>query len=193
MITHADCEQIVEGFLRQPVNAVSSLVFVLAGSLVLLRPRMRWVAWALISVGIGSFIFHGPMPSWGEWIHDVGLAWLLIVVVGYGRSWERYTQLPALVALCLLLAVNPDLGDPVAVVAAGVAVLGLLIRDRSLHTIGALMLLSASAILGRMGATGGAWCRPDSLFQLHAIWHIGAAVAVTWWALTTADANSDQP
>jgi hypothetical protein len=39
------------------------------------------------------------------------------------------------------------------------------------------------AIFGRLGDTGGPLCDADSLFQPHGVWHIGAAVAVGWWAM----------
>lgn len=181
----ADCELIGPGILGQPVNTITTLALVVAGGTLLTRPRLRWVGIGLIATGVGSFLFHGPMPAASEWAHDVSLAWLILLVAGLGRSWESWTRIPGLTALAILFAVFPDVADPVAVVITAVALILILKDDRSVGTIAPLALLGVAAILGRLGATGGPLCDPDSLFQWHGVWHLAAAGAVTWWALTT--------
>jgi hypothetical protein len=180
----ADCETIGAGFLGQPVNAISALGFVAAGVIILVRrPALRWVGAAAIATGVGSFLFHGPIPQWAEWAHDVTLAWLLCVVAGQGTRWARLSHLPALAALGVLFAVAPVVADPLAVALSVVAVASVLGRDRSVATLAPLLLLGVVAVIGRLGATGNPLCDPFSLFQPHAIWHLGAAAAVAWWAL----------
>lgn len=165
------------------MNTLSTLAFVIAGGLVVKRSRAPWVGYALIATGLGSALFHGPMPEWSEWAHDVTLAWLLLVVAGLGRPWERWTRFPGLVVLGGLLALWPALGDPVGVALAVVAISLLLVEDRSWDTLGPVLLLATVAIVGRLGSTGGPLCDPDSVLQTHTLWHIGSAAAVTWWAL----------
>jgi hypothetical protein len=178
-----DCEAIVESFLGQPVNSLTALAFLGAGSVVLARTSLRWVGWALVATGVGSFLFHGPMPPGAEWIHDATLAWLLLVVAGIGLRRERWTGLPGLAALAAVLAAFPVLGDPVGAGLSGVAIGALIFRDRSIRTLGPMSLLVVVAVVGRLGATGGPLCDPDSILQPHGLWHLGAAAAVTWWAL----------
>jgi hypothetical protein len=179
----ADCEAIGSGFLGQPVNALTTIAFLIAGGLVLVRrPERRWVGISLIATGLGSFLFHGPMPPASEWAHDVTLTWLIVVVAGAGTRAERFTRLPALLVIGALFAVAPSLADPIAVAAAIVAVVSVL-RGRDYSALPPLLLLAAVAVYGRLGATGGPLCDPDSLFQPHGVWHIGAAVAVAWWAI----------
>ena len=181
----ADCEAIGAGFLGQPVNALTTLGFVVAGVLVMaLRPERRWVGIALVATGFGSFLFHGPMPPGNEWAHDVTLTWLIVVVAGSGTRVERYTRLPALAAIGAIFALAPALADPMGVAIAIVAVASIL-RGRNYPALPPLLLLGAVAIFGRLGATGGPLCDPESLFQPHGVWHLGAAVAVAWWALGT--------
>jgi hypothetical protein len=182
----ADCEAIGPGWLGQPVNSLTTLAFIVAGVLVLVaRPDRRWVGTALAATGAGSLLFHGPMPPWSEWAHDVTLAWLLLVIAGTGTRWERQTHLPGLAGLALLFAVAPVSADPLAVVLSVVAVLSILRRDRSPATVWPMTLIGAAAIFGRLGASGGPLCDPDSLLQLHGIWHLAAAAGVAWWALAT--------
>jgi hypothetical protein len=178
-----DCESAVGPLLGQPANALSTLAFAVAGGLVAGRTTTPWVGYALMATGVGSFLFHGPMPPYAEWAHDVTLAWLLLVVAGVGRSWERQTHLPGLVVLGALFAVWPAVADPTAVALSVVAASLLLLGDRSWGTLGPVLLLGAVAIVGRLGATGGPLCDPDSLLQPHALWHVGSAAAVAWWAL----------
>lgn len=181
----ADCELIGPGFFGQPVNSVTSIAFAVAGVILWQRPRLRWIAGGLVATGIGSFLFHGPMPAGSQWAHDVSLAWLIVLVAGLGQTWEKWTKLPALSGLGVGFALLPVVADPTAVLATAFALLVILRRDRSLRTIAPLTLLAIAAVLGRLGATGGPWCEPGSVFQWHAIWHIAAAVAVAWWALGT--------
>lgn len=177
-----DCEAVVDAFLGQPVNSLTSLAFVAGGVVILWRSGPKWVGIASVATGVGSFLFHGPMTPRSEWVHDFTLAWLILVVAGVGKSWERWTRLPGLAALAVATAI-PGLADPVAVALAAVAIFILVRDDRSVSTLGPLVLLAIVAVIGRLGATGGPLCDPGSAWQPHGLWHLGAATAVVWWAL----------
>jgi hypothetical protein len=190
----ADCETIGAGFLGQPVNTLTTLAFVVAGVVLIgLRPDRRWVGIGLVATGVGSFLFHGPMPPGSEWAHDVTLAWLIAIVAGIGSRWEPLTHLPALVVLAVAFAVFPILADPVAVVIAAVAALTILRRDRSRPVLAPLLLLAAVAVYGRLGATGGPLCDPGSVLQPHGVWHVGSALAGVWLAVAYSGAASTTP
>ena len=179
-----DCELIGQGFLGQPVNSLTTLAFVVAGAFLLRHSRLRWVGVALIATGVGSFLFHGPMSAGSQWAHDVSLAWLILVIVGLGYPWERLTRLPGLAVIAVVFALAPPIADPVAVVLTVIALATILQKDHSLATVALFAILGIVAILGRLGATGGPLCNPTSLWQWHGLWHVGASVAVAWWALT---------
>ena len=182
----ADCESIGGGLLRQPVNSITTLAFVAAGLwIVTRRPDRGWVGVAVMATGVGSLLFHGPMPAGAEWAHDVTLAWLLLVVAGTGTGWEKTTHVPGLLVLGGLFALLPAIADPVAVVITVIVVVVRIRLDRSSATWGAFSLLAASAIVGRLGATGWPLCDPNSILQTHGLWHLSAAVAVVWWATGT--------
>lgn len=181
----ADCESIGVGLLRQPVNSLTTLAFVIAGIIVMTRrPERRWVGVALIATGIGSLLFHGPMPIGSEWAHDVTLAWLLLVVAADGTRWEALSRIPSFVALGLLFGAVPVAADPVAVALTVVALVSVLRPNRSKSTWAAVALLVVGGVVGRLGATNWPWCDPDSVLQLHGFWHLAAATAVTIWALS---------
>jgi hypothetical protein len=93
---HSDCERIAGGALAQPVLAITSLAYVAAGIFVLcwatrLRAPLAGAAGvALVAVGVGSFVYHGPQPSWAEVAHD----WPIVAVgavyaAGLARSGRR--------------------------------------------------------------------------------------------------------
>jgi hypothetical protein len=48
----------------------------------------------------------------------------------------------------------------------------------------ALVALAAAGILNLLGRTDAPLCRPDSLAQPHAAWHVLTAVAVAVWLTT---------
>jgi hypothetical protein len=180
----ADCEAIGAGFLGQPVNALTTVGFMVVGLVVMMRRRdMAWIGIGLVATGVGSFLFHGPMPPGNEWAHDVTLAWLVTMVGGWGTRWERFTRLPTLLALGVIMALFPAIADPLAVALTLVALFSILRRDHTAATLAPMALLGAVAVFGRLGATGGPLCDPESLFQPHGVWHLGAATAVGWWAL----------
>jgi hypothetical protein len=180
----ADCETIGAGFLGQPVNTLTTLAFVVAGLVLIgLRPDRRWVGLGLVATGVGSFLFHGPMPPGAEWAHDVSLAWLIAIVAGIGSRWERLTHLPTLLAMAVVFAIVPVVADPVAIVLAAAAALTILGRDRSRPVLAPLLLLAAVAVYGRLGAAGGPLCDPGSVLQPHGVWHVGSALAGTWLAV----------
>lgn len=177
-----DCEAVVHAFLGQPVNSLTTLAFVAGGVLIMTRSGMTWVGIALIATGVGSFLFHGPMPAYGEWVHDMTLAWLLLVVAAHGRSWERWAHMPGFIVVGVLVLI-PGAADPIGAALAALAIVLVLLSDRSMSTLGPLALLVTVAIIGRLGSTGGPLCDPTSIWQPHGLWHVGTATAVTWWAL----------
>ena len=90
---HSDCERIVGTALAQPVLAVTSLAYVAAGVAVLCwavrvrAPLAGAAGVALVAVGAGSFVYHGPQPSWAERAHDWPIVALALVYVA-GLAWS---------------------------------------------------------------------------------------------------------
>ncbi len=111
---HSDCERIVDGALAQPVLAVTSLAYVAAGIAVLCwairlkAPLAGTAGVALVAVGAGSVVFHGPQPSWAGLAHD----WPILTVgalyaaglVWTGRRQWRSVWAPAAGVFALGLA-----------------------------------------------------------------------------------------
>ena len=178
-----DCELVGPGFLGQPINTLTTLPFLLLGGWLASRRRSRWVGVALAATGAGSFVFHGPMPAWGEWAHDVTLTWLIVTIGGLDTRWERWSRAPAPIVLALLFAVFPIAADPLAAGLTVVVAGSILLRRPPFNELMPLGLLAVVAVLGRLGSTGGPLCDPGSIWQLHGLWHVGSAVAVTWWTL----------
>jgi ceramidase len=206
----SDCEHIGQGLLAQPVNTLSSLAYVVAGILLLrralvARSSQRVVltvyAAAVVAVGLGSVAFHGPMPSWGRFTHDVSIAAVLAFVIGYdvalvrgGSTRSAFMGFGALLGVsAIVLAESPDASnalDSVLVVAAviaevvvarspkRVAAAGGFVRGLSFWIVGAAAL-AVGAALNALGRTAGPLCEPDSLVQLHGVWHVVTAV-VLW-------------
>ena len=210
-----DCEAIRDGFLRQPVNSVSSLAFLLAAAWIVWRavevPSERSELLALAAIvaanGVGSFAFHGPLGMSFRWFHDLSaLSIPLFVAVhdaGLVRATpirRRLTGMAAGVAIIgVLLAVWPHLLVPLGfagAVAAGAGELAAFragYRPRPGHATGvqlaawALVLgvLALAGLAFLLGRSASPWCRPESLFQAHAAWHLLVAfgsVAYAWAA-----------
>ncbi len=172
-----DCELIGNGLLGQPVNALSSLAFVVVALLIFrTRPLLAVVAAA---VGLGSFLFHGPMPGWAQWTHDVSLAAVPVALAFENRlRWAAV----CVAAVAILFAAAP--GSSV-VITLGLLGMAAVVVARSQPTPipwEALGLLVVGASLNGLSRTTGPLCDPDSLLQGHALWHILGAGALYLWA-----------
>jgi hypothetical protein len=150
----SDCERIREGWLAQPVNALTSLAFVAAGGVVLARTwqpardrRGELLAYSamLALVGAGSVAFHGPQPPGARVMHDLPIPLLLGLAIGTPgiRRQRGHAPLPGWSA-------------------------------RRGGTLAGTALAAGLAYAG--GRTGAPTCDPDSPIQLHGAWHVLAAV-----------------
>jgi hypothetical protein len=149
----SDCERIRDGWLAQPVNALSSLAFVGAAGMVLARTwqpardrRGEVLAFsALLSlVGAGSVAFHGPQPPGARLMHDV--------------------PIPVLIGLAL--------GTPLVRSRGGLDPMPGWSRRRG-ATLATTVVAALCAYAG--GRTGAPTCDPDSPLQLHGAWHVLSA------------------
>jgi hypothetical protein len=85
----SDCEALRDGWLGQPINSLSSLAYVVAGAAVARSGGPAGPAAALAAVGLGSLLYHGPMPPIAELAHDASVIALLValaLVVWRGRA-----------------------------------------------------------------------------------------------------------
>ena len=202
----ADCERLIDGFLAQPVNAMSSLAFVVVGVLVpvVVRRRLgvptaitRAFSFALVIVGIGSVAFHGPGGPVADWVHDGSITVLLVLIVateiGYRAGWSaRQLLLGWAVASTALIVVEwiwPIVGDPLNAPLALFAVLGAVgpqLRrrvsrppdGRGKAVLTGIAMLGTGAVVMLLSRTNGPLCAPEGLIQGHAIWHVLAATGL---------------
>lgn len=176
----ADCERILPGFFGQPVNTVTCLGFLIGATVVWRRRADLPTALLLAGVGLGSIAFHGPMFPGAEYLHDVTIVWALIWIVlwEYGRvSWW-----PAAFLVGAAVSATPALADPGQGLLAAAVVISQL-RRPTRGRLAILAVAAVGAIVGRLAATGGPLCFPDSVWQGHGFWHLSAAAALTGWGL----------
>jgi hypothetical protein len=106
-----DCERVVDTAMAQPVLAITSLAYVVAGLMVFwwaVRSRGVLAACAgvvLTAVGVGSFAFHGPRPSWAGPAHDWPIAALAVMcAVGLLLTVRRRPRVWMAAAAIFLIA-----------------------------------------------------------------------------------------
>ena len=149
----SDCERIRDGWLAQPVNALTSLAFVGAAAVVLARTwrpaadrRGEILAYSavLTLVGAGSVAFHGPQPAGARAMHDVPIPVLIGLALGtpFIRSHRGLDPLPGW-------------------------------SRRRGGVLAATIVAALAAYAG--GRTGAPTCDPDSPLQLHGAWHVLSA------------------
>jgi hypothetical protein len=210
-----DCEFLGDGRLAQPVNALSSLSYVLIGIVIVIavtvarptRERNGSLVYAgcLVAVGLGSVAFHGPQISGSQIMHDMPILLTVLFMANHdrlilrpdsGRELVTFAGV-ALVALGLAVAI-PVVVAPLTIgVAAVVLIAEVVIYRRRLRPFNIERQRRGSIALAVTAAVGGAsWllgrsssplCDPDSVLQLHGLWHMLSAVVFAlwyWWAMT---------
>lgn len=198
-----------DGLWGQPVNSVTSLAFIVVGAVILAanrpygairvnaaerRRRQRLVYGALaVATGAGSFIFHGPAPSWAEPAHDLPLVAILAFVAADAvsdltgrRLSAAWWVLPSLliVAAAELAGTGRSAIQGVAgVIAVAASLLRYRARPHARRTIAmSLAILGTGALIGTLSRSGVILCDPGSVLQGHGVWHVLAAAAI--WRLT---------
>jgi hypothetical protein len=203
----AACEPYRIGFLHEPANAISSAAFVVAGASILVggrrseachgglvRDRRTVFALLVVSVGVGSFIQHGPHPEWQAYAHDLPLATVLAFVATdaaadlAGRELSNRWWLIPSAAMVPVVALGATASTTTQAVLATTAIGGNLLRAARRPVLRRVLI--AALVIAAAGATIGSpsdpalLCRADGLLPRHAIWHVLAAAAL--WRLATA-------
>jgi hypothetical protein len=151
-------------------------------------------AWA----GVGSLDFHGTGSPAARWLHDAGLASVLLYVAAHDLAVLARRERVAAAAWAgaaagagLLLAAAPSAGAAVTVAAGAVAAgaeAAVARRRPSPWRRAGLVVLAAGGAAWLLGRSGGPLCRPDSLLQPHAVWHLAGAAALALWSKASLDA-----
>jgi hypothetical protein len=198
-----DCEQVRSGLLAQPANAVSAAGYLVAGGLLVWVCRRRaaphrywWFAAAVAANGVGSGLYHGPGWPGSGWCHDVAAVVMPVFVAADGlggvRCWhDRTVTRVGLTATAAAAAGR--LAGPVTDLAMGTAVTAAVLaeavvarrpgpRGGRAGRVVVLATLAAGVAAYLLGRTGGPLCRPESLLQPHALWHLLTAAAMAAWA-----------
>lgn len=203
----ADCEFLADGFLAQPINAVSSLAFVMGGFLLFFTgtrggfrgPLAAAFSATLVAVGIGSVAFHGPGGVVADWVHDGSITALLVLIataeIGSSIGWNQRRMVSAwAVVSAMLWSVEwiwSGAGDTLNAPLAAFAVVGVLATQRSTAAgpdeptggiLVGLTILGLGGLIMLLSRTGGPLCAPNSVLQGHAIWHVLAAIGIFVYA-----------
>ena len=207
----SDCEDVGDGWLAQPVNALSSLLFSVVGVAIWVwatrvegRERtFRLVFGAtLVATGIGSFLFHGPQSAGSHFLHDITFLAALLTVgignIGAGLGWtERSTWMvtaAAVLAAGVVLLIVPEATNVLMVASMVVIAAGEVVIHRSgggdgrWYAITAVLVVIGLAFF-LLGRTGSVVCEPDSPYQAHAAWHAVIGAALGAYAVATAPAR----
>lgn len=215
-IGESDCESIGSGVLAQPVNAISSLAFVVFGVVVLLSAsgqqkteRINRMVFGvlMISTGIGSVLFHGPQGPASHFLHDATIIVTMGAIVTMNlaglRRWSEqrvWLVVGAVgVVVVVVLLVQPSSTN----IIAGIALVALVLQDVALHRSGAIhtrwwiaavVAIAVAMLVFVAGRTGSPLCYSDSLVQGHGLWHVLSATALwAYFIATTPTRTGIQP
>lgn len=187
--------------LRQPVNAYSSLTFVLSGMIMMVQRKNAGrllhgysaiMAVSCIVIGVGSAFYHASLTFIGQFFDVFGMFLLTTFMLVY--AIERIWNLRLTMTLSLYLALNLFLSwlqiaipDTRRYVFAIVLIVALLfeyyfrmkakpqIEVRWLRY--GISLLALAYVIWILDNTR-TICFEDALFQGHALWHILGAASV---------------
>ena len=211
----ADCEAAGNGWLMQPINAWSSLAFMVVGVVLVVSAShassqertLRIPFGVLMTVtGIGSFLYHGPQPAAAGFVHDITfLAMLWFLVLMYPASPYGVPRRTAWLALgvvtitgSVILIATPSSTN----LLTGISIAALIASDVLMHRIGgingrwyaaAVLLFAGSVAVNLLGRSGAATCDPQSPVQFHALWHVLSAAALGAYFVATTFPRNQEP
>ena len=205
-----DCEAAGPGPIRQPANAWSSLALAAAGIATLLaspgrrpaeaRPKAAegannnraWpgearpkaaegaipasraltrtiVGGALLAAGLAAFLYHAGLTAWGARLDGITVAILIGALVWHGwyRLPRRRPGQPSPPSLSRRRTRQPSPPGTNG--------------TKAMRVLAPWLLVALGGLCWRLGQSDGPWCRPDSLLQAHAAWHLLAAGALGLW------------
>ena len=207
----SDCECVHDGWLAQPVNALSSLAYVAAGAALVVEARRRrrrgdgdgdgqpgWLGvygLATAANGLGGVAYHGPGGPVSRWLHDAALLATFGVMttaeVGESAGIEvDRRHATAAAAAGAALAVVPSVSRAAQLglglgAAAGDVTAGVLGEGRRHRRVSLGLIWIGAATINAATRTGAPLCRPNSVLQGHAAWHTLTALALWWWGRFT--------
>lgn len=208
----SDCEAIGSGFLKQPINGVSSLAFTAVGAAIAISAArtegtertLRLVFGFLMAfTGIGSFLFHGPQTTGSQFLHDISFlatVWFLVSFDGAATlGWAARRGWAAWVAGTVLFAVVLGLAPGVTNGLTAGLVVALVATDLAIHRNGGIRgawygaalaaLLVAVAFLVA-GNSASPLCDPDGVLQAHGAWHLFMAIALGSYFVAMTDVRA---
>lgn len=198
---NCDCEDVRNGAVGQPINAASSVALVVVGLAVLARSDvyrpsrrdlildLRVLGAAVVLAGVGSAALHITVTAWGAWLDGVAVDAVLLAILavearrllGAGRPallWLGSTALDALLRGILDGGGGRILTGVLVATVIVSQIASLRMRRRDLRLLWWASAAVAGGFLLRSLAADGAWCRPGSLLQGHAVWHLAAALGL---------------
>jgi hypothetical protein len=213
----SDCECVHDGWLAQPVNALSSLAYAAAGAALLARARRRprqgdadgggepgWLTvygLATAANGLGGLAYHGPGGPVSRWLHDAALLATLGVIttaeVGEAmgtRIDHRHATAAAAAGAALAVVPSVSLAAQVGL-GMGAAVSDVTAGgrgERHRRRAPLAIMWIAAATVNAATRTGAPLCRPSSVLQGHAAWHALTALALWWWGRFTATSTEQR-
>ncbi|MDH3607502.1 MAG: ceramidase domain-containing protein, partial [Acidimicrobiia bacterium] len=185
------------GSLAQPTLALTSLIFVALGAWMIgdsrtsLRARLLLGA-TTVAVGVGSFLGHAGSDNGGRTIDSLSIKMLVSAFLIYGlvRRLGRDDRLLwpwwAAVAGPLIAAelVWPVTARPLlGLITAGAAVTAWLAvesRDGRRRLAASLSVFGLGLVAFWAGRAESSLCSPESVLQLHGLWHILAAMGIAF-------------
>jgi hypothetical protein len=189
-----DCRAGAYGSIAQPVNAISNLAYLFL-AIVVFRNRRRFGAWWLMIacaiLCIGSTWFHAQ-PSQASHLGDLaGMFAVFVFLASYavfashqlGKYWLA-TLIAIFISAVLIITLNPatSSANPVIIPTALVMFIhvgyGAIKKIQSWKNAILVVAVFVVAYLARQLDAVSGICNPDSLIQLHAIWHVLTATGI---------------
>ncbi len=188
------CESIRGKILRQPINAISSLSFVLVGIFIIgvghaEKTKNKYITFLypilLILIGIGSFIYHATLTLIGQFLDVAGMYGLAAFIIAYAlyrRNKLKFWSLFLLINIILdfILLIYPESRRVLfgAVFIAGVTLeLYKYARKRFYPHFGMGLFIFVIAYIIWILDRYRVLCSPASFLQGHSIWHIFGALS----------------
>lgn len=103
------CERTSHGMLAEPLNLFTNLSFIIAGLLILksvrkskdlqMRPGCLMLGWLIVSIGIGSALFHSFATFWSMWADILPITSFVLVYLWLVLRHQAKLGVPAIMGV----------------------------------------------------------------------------------------------
>ena len=163
-------------YIAEYYNTFSALSYIIVGYLLYLK-NAKDVGYVVMFLGLGTMIMHATLRWYGQWLDEISM--LIIECFSIREITGHYENMNMLCVIRVLLYIwFQDMRYFVTMFIVMLGLIGYLTRDMLFNDNNIILYTIAMSIACACWLLDQFACYYVRDYQLHAIWHVGTALAI---------------